>query len=72
MNRNFGKNLRTPAYAAVTAALLAASAWIVIPAAVPFTLQTFVLYVCAGLLPSGVCLRAAAVYILLGLNVLRA
>lgn len=51
---------------AVFAALMAICAWISIPAAVPFTLQTFAVFLAVGLLGGKRGTIAVAVYILLG------
>ena len=57
---------RDMAYIAVFAALMAVCAWISIPAAVPFTLQTFAVFTAIGLLGGKRGTIAVAVYILLG------
>jgi len=51
---------------AVFAALTAVCAWITVPAAVPFTMQTFAVFLCGGLLGTRRGLAAVAVYIGLG------
>ena len=58
---------RSMAYTAMMVALMAICAWISIPtAAVSFTMQTFGVYVAAGLLGARRGTAAVAVYILLG------
>ena len=52
---------------ALFAALLAVCAWISIPAAVPFTMQTFGLFAAMGLLGGKRSMLAVLVYLLLGL-----
>ncbi|MBQ9663083.1 MAG: biotin transporter BioY [Oscillospiraceae bacterium] len=54
------------AYMAVCAALIAVCAWITVPAAVPFTLQTFAVFCVLGLLGGKRGTVAILVYILLG------
>ena len=54
------------AYMAVCAALIAVCAWITVPAAVPFTLQTFGVFCVLGLLGGRRGTIAVLVYILLG------
>lgn len=51
---------------ALFVALMAICAWISIPAAVPFTLQTFAVFVALGLLGGRRGTRTIAVYLLLG------
>lgn len=51
---------------AVFAALIAVCAWITVPATVPFTMQTFGVFLAAGLLGGKRGALAVAVYILLG------
>lgn len=53
-------------YIALFAAVIAISAWIAIPAAVPFTMQTFAVFACIGLLGLKCGTAAICVYILLG------
>lgn len=53
-------------YIALGAALIAVCAWISIPAAVPFTLQTFAVFAVLGLLGGKRGTISIAVYILLG------
>lgn len=55
------------AYIALFAALMAVCSWISIPAAVPFTLQTFAIFCAVGLLGGKRGTIAVVVYILLGL-----
>ena len=52
--------------AAQSAALMAICSWISVPAAVPFTLQTFGVFLSAGLIGGKRCTAAVAVYLLLG------
>lgn len=54
------------AYIALMVALMAICSWISIPMAVPFTLQTFAVFVAAGLLGVKRGVLAVVVYILLG------
>ena len=54
------------AYVAVCAALMAVCSWISIPAAVPFTLQTFAVFCSLGLLGGRRGTAAILVYLLLG------
>lgn len=54
------------AYVAVCAALMAVCSWISIPAAVPFTLQTFAVFCSLGLLGGKRGTAAILVYLLLG------
>lgn len=51
---------------ALMAALTAVCAWITVPATVPFTLQTFAVFLCVSLLGGKRGLAAVAVYLLLG------
>ena len=53
-------------YIALFAAVIAISAWIAIPAALPFTMQTFAVFTAAGLLSTKCSGTAVLVYILLG------
>ncbi len=53
-------------YIALLAAVIAISAWIAIPAALPFTMQTFAVFSAAGLLSTKCSVAAVTVYILLG------
>ena len=59
-------SVRDLVLAALFAALLAVCSWISVPAAVPFTLQTFAVFVTLLLLPARQGLLAIAVYLLLG------
>lgn len=62
------KKIRTVdlVYIAMFAALMAICAWISIPSAVPFTLQTFGVFLAVGMLGGKRGLLAICVYILLG------
>lgn len=62
------KNLKTLdlVYIAICAALIAVCTWISIPATVPFTLQTFAVFLAVGLLGGKKGSIAVLVYILLG------
>ena len=51
-------------YIALTAAVTAVSAWISIPAAVPFTLQTFAVCLTAGLLGARRATASVCIYLL--------
>lgn len=64
MNRQF--RVVDLTYMAVCAALIAICAWITVPAAVPFTLQTFAVFCVLGLLGGKRGTVAILVYILLG------
>ena len=57
---------RAMVYIAAFAALMAACAWISIPAAVPFTMQTFGVFLALGLLGGRRGTIAVLVYLLLG------
>ena len=60
-------SVRSAAYVAMTAVILCVCSWLTVPAAVPFTMQTFGVY-CALLLLGGKRgLLAVGLYILLGL-----
>ncbi len=63
-----GKKIETKdmIYMALSAALIAVSAWISIPAAVPFTLQTFAVCLTAGLFGAKRGTLAVLIYLLLG------
>ena len=61
----FGKT-RDMAYIAVFAVLIAVCSWISIPTAVPFTLQTFAVFLTVGVLGGRRGSLAVLVYILLG------
>ena len=58
--------VRDMVYMAVCAALMAICAWITVPMAVPFTMQTFAMGLCAGLLSPRRSGLTVLVYILLG------
>lgn len=58
-------NARTMAFCAVCAALIAVCSWISIPAAVPFTLQTFAVFLTCELLGSAA-IWSVLLYLLLG------
>ena len=59
-------SVRSLVLAALFAALLAVCSWISIPAAVPFTLQIFAVFLTLLLLPAREGILAIAVYLLLG------
>ena len=59
-------NVRQMTYAALSAVLIAVCSWITIPAAVPFTLQTFAVFTVCSLLGGKLGLCAVALYMLLG------
>ncbi|MDO4494129.1 MAG: biotin transporter BioY [Clostridia bacterium] len=61
-----GMQTRDLAFAALCAALIAVCSWIQIPAAVPFTLQTFGVFLAVGLLGGKLGTIAVVVYIALG------
>lgn len=63
MRRNRAKNLT---YVAAAVALLAVCSWISIPTAVPFTMQTFGVFMVVGLLGGRLGTAAIAIYILTG------
>ena len=54
------------AYIAMSTALLSVCAWISVPSAVPFTMQTFAVFLAAGVLGSRRALAAVSLYVLLG------
>ncbi|MDD3920030.1 MAG: biotin transporter BioY, partial [Eubacteriales bacterium] len=60
-------NTRDMLYIALAVALIAICAWLSIPAAVPFTMQTFGVFMAAGLLGKRRGVMAVAVYLLLGI-----
>lgn len=60
------KKTRDMAYIALSAVLIAVCSWISIPAAVPFTLQTFAVFLTMGVLGGKRGTLAVAVYLLLG------
>lgn len=53
-------------YAAVMAALITVCAWITIPTVVPFTLQTFAIFLAVGVLGGKLGSLAVGVYLLMG------
>lgn len=53
-------------YTAVMAALITVCAWITIPTVVPFTLQTFAIFLAVGVLGGKLASLAVGVYLLLG------
>lgn len=57
---------RDMAYIALSVAVISVCAWISVPAAVPFTMQTFAVFLCAGVLGARRGVAAVALYILLG------
>ena len=57
---------RDMAYIALSVAVISVCAWISVPAAVPFTMQTFAVFLCAGVLGARRGAAAVALYILLG------
>ena len=59
--------IRNLTYIAISVALLCVSAWITIPGTVPFTLQTFAVFLILGLLGAKNGLFAILIYILLGI-----
>lgn len=61
-----GMNIRDMAYVAIFAVLMAVCSWISIPATVPFTLQTFGVFVAVGVLGGKRGSLAVLVYLLLG------
>ena len=54
------------AYIAMSTALISVCAWVSVPSAVPFTMQTFAVFLAAGVLGSRRALAAVSLYILLG------
>ncbi len=58
--------IRELVYISVFAALMTVCAWISVPGAVPFTMQTFAVFAAAGILGSRRGAAAVLVYILLG------
>lgn len=68
MNKSVNKRLNTRdmVYIGTFSALMAACSWIMIPSAVPFTLQTFGVFVTMGLLGGKRGTLAVLTYILLG------
>ena len=63
-NRIF--SVRELVFIALFAAVIAISAWIAIPAAVSFTMQTFAVFCSVGILGTKCAVAATTVYILLG------
>ena len=61
-----GLNTKDAAMIAVCAAVMAVCSWISIPAAVPFTMQTFGVFLAVGLLGGRNGTLAVSIYILLG------
>ena len=59
-------NVRQLAYMALFVALYAVCAWITVPAAVPFTMQTFAVFLSAGLLGGKRSAGAVLAYLALG------
>ena len=59
-------SVRNLSRAALFAALMALCAWISVPAPVPFTLQTFALFLAPGLLGGKLGMAAVGAYLLLG------
>ena len=57
---------RSMVYVALFAVLMAVCAWISVPAAVPFTMQTFAVFLAMGVLGGRKGTLAVAVYILMG------
>lgn len=66
MTTRASQHTRDMTYCALSAVVIAACAWLTIPAAVPFTLQTFGVFMALGLLGGRKGTRAILVYILLG------
>ena len=54
------------AYIAMSTALISVCAWVSVPSAVPFTMQTFAVFLAAGVLGSRRTLAAVSLYVLLG------
>ena len=61
-----GLSARTCVYMAAGAALLALGAWITVPMVVPFSMQTFVLFLLIGTVGAAVSAGAVTLYLLLG------
>lgn len=59
-------SVRDLTYTALACALFAVCAWITVPTEPPFTMQTFAIFLCAGLLGWKRGLAAVAVYLVLG------
>lgn len=53
-------------YIALFAAVIAISAWMAVPAALPFTMQTFAVFAAAGLLSTKCAVAAVITYVALG------
>lgn len=68
INTNAGNHSKTLSmtYMAIFAALIAICSWISIPASVPFTMQTFAIFLTCGLLGGKRSTIAVLVYLLLG------
>ena len=54
------------AYIAMSTAIISVCAWVSVPSAVPFTMQTFAVFLAAGVLGSRRALAAVSLYVLLG------
>lgn len=54
------------AYIAMSTALISVCAWVSVPSAVPFTMQTFAVFLTAGVIGSQRALAAVSLYVLLG------
>ncbi|MBQ6892908.1 MAG: biotin transporter BioY [Clostridia bacterium] len=59
-------SVRELVFIALFAAVIAVSAWIAVPAAIPFTMQTFAIFMCVSLLGTKCALASVLTYILLG------
>ncbi len=57
---------RDMAYIAMSTALISVCAWVSVPSAVPFTMQTFAVFLAARVLGSRRALAAVSLYVLLG------
>lgn len=57
---------RDMAYIAMSTAIISVCAWVSVPSAVPFTMQTFAVFLAAGVLGSRRALAAVSLYVLLG------
>ncbi|MBQ8287647.1 MAG: biotin transporter BioY [Clostridia bacterium] len=64
--RTHSHNIRTTVQCALFAALLSVSAWIQIPGAVPFTLQTMAICITAGVLGTAKGMASLLIYLGLG------
>ena len=60
------RTTRSLAYGAICVALIAVCSWISIPTTVPFTMQTFAIFLTAALLPVGQAALVLVAYLLLG------